>query len=66
MVWGDENWNLGLRGREVLVTLYDFNRKLGARQAVADAMPDLLEEARVRKQKSVAMSRFGRYRLGEA
>jgi hypothetical protein len=62
MVWGDEKWNLGLKGREVLVNLYDFNRKPGARKLVEEYLPELLEASRIRKGKSVALSRFARAR----
>jgi hypothetical protein len=67
MVWGDEKWNLGLKGREVLVRLYDFNRKIGARQVVDRALPQLLEAARLRGKSTRAFtSRFARVQRREA
>ena len=40
MVWGKADWDLGLTGREVLVRLYDFNRKPGARRKTAEYLKE--------------------------
>lgn len=37
---GEADWDLGLTGREVLVRLYDFNRKPRAREETAEYLKE--------------------------